>query len=291
MEYFKEKKDDKSKEECKKIEDELANSYTKEFINMIEKESTNVDPEKGGFNSTNMWKIKKKMFPQSRDLPTAMLDQEGVLQTDIENIKSAALEAYKFRLRKRKIKPGLETLQQLKENVCNLRIKKSQRNETQDWTIDDLNIVLSHLKKDASRDPYGYANEIFDIKVAGDDLKKALLALMNEIKDKQVFPQVLQSCNISSIWKRKGPKKNFESYRGIFRITVIRNILDRLIYNDEYPKIDSYLSDCNVGGRKGRNVRDNIFVLNAVMNSISRRNKEPHDVQVYDLIQCFDSMW
>ena len=80
------KEDDKSKEECKKIEDELANSYTKEFINMIEKESTNVDPEKGGFNSTNMWKIKKKMFPQSRDLPTAMLDQEG----DIENIKSAA---------------------------------------------------------------------------------------------------------------------------------------------------------------------------------------------------------
>ena len=101
----------------------------------------------------------------------------------------------------------------------------------------------------------------------------------------------MQSCNISSIWKRKGPKNIFESYRGIFRITVFRNILDRLIYNDEYPKIDSYLSDCNVGGRQGRNVRDNIFVLNAVMNSISKGNKEPHDVQVYDLIQCFDSMW
>ena len=38
-------------------------------------------------------------------------------------------------------------------------------------------------------------------------------------------------------------------------------------------------------------MRDNIFVLNAVMNSISRGNKEQHDVQVYELIQCFDSMW
>ena len=114
---------------------------------------------------------------------------------------------------------------------------------------------------------------------------------MNEMKEKQVFSQALKSCNITSIWKRKGPKNNFESYRGIFRITVFRNILDRLIYNDEYPKIDSYLSDCNVGGRKGRNVRDNIFVLNAIMNSISKGIKEPHDVQVYDLIQCFDSMW
>ena len=71
----------------------------------------------------------------------------------------------------------------------------------------------------------------------------------------------------------------------------MRNILDRLIYNDEYPKVDSYLSDCNVGGRKGRKVRDNIFALNAVMNSMSKGSKEPHDVQVYDLIQCFDSMW
>ena len=101
----------------------------------------------------------------------------------------------------------------------------------------------------------------------------------------------MKSCNITSIWKRKGPKNDFESYRGIFRITVLRNILDRLMYNDEYPKIDKYLSDCNVGGRKGRNVRDNIFVLNAVLNSISKGSKEPHDIQVYDLIQCFDSMW
>ena len=61
--------------------------------------------------------------------------------------------------------------------MCDLRIRKSQRNKTQDWTLDDLNIVLSHLKKDASIDPYGYANKIFDIKVAGDDLKKALLHL------------------------------------------------------------------------------------------------------------------
>ena len=105
---------------------------------------------------------------------------------------------------------------------------------------------------------------------------------MNEIKEQQVFPETMKACNITSIWKRKGPKNEFESNRGIFRITVLRNILDRLMYNDEYPKKDKYLSDCNVGGRKGRNVRDNIFVLNAVLNSISKGSKEPHDIQVYD---------
>ena len=114
---------------------------------------------------------------------------------------------------------------------------------------------------------------------------------MNEIKEKQIFPGALKSCNITSIWKRKGPENHFELYRGIFRINILRNILDRLIYNDEFPKIDSNLSDCNVGGRKCRNVRDSVFVLNALMNLMAKVNKEPHDIQVYDLIQCFDSMW
>ena len=98
-------------------------------------------------------------------------------------------------------------------------------------------------------------------------------------------------CIISSIWKRKGSKNDFKSYSGIFRITIFRNILDRLTYNDEYPNIDKYLSACNVGGRKGRSVRDNIFVLYAILNSIRRGVKEAHDMQVYDVQQCFDAMW
>ena len=102
---------------------------------------------------------------------------------------------------------------------------------------------------------------------------------------------LLEFCNISSIWKRKSSRHEFDSYRGIFRVTILRNILDLLIYKDEYPKLDKMLSDCNVGGRRGRNVRDNIFVLNAILNSIRRGTKEAHDVQVYDAHQCFDSLW
>ena len=89
---------------------------------------------------------------------------------------------------------------------------------------------------------------------------------------------------------KKSSRHEFDSYRGIFRVTILRNILDLLIYKDEYPKLDKMLSDCNVGGRRGRNVRDNIFVLNAILNSIRRGTKEAHDVQVYDAHQCFDSL-
>ena len=51
------------------------------------------------------------------------------------------------------------------------------------------------------------------------------------------------------------------------------------------------MTDSNVGARKSRNIRDNIFVLNAIMNSNKHTLKEVLDVQVYDVEQCFDSLW
>ena len=60
--------------------------------------------------------------------------------------------------------------------------------------------------------------------------------------------------------------------------------------NDVYPIIDSNLTDANVGARKGRNIRDNLFVLNAITNSIKRGHEEACEVAVYDTEKRFDSL-
>ena len=132
--------------------------------------------------------------------------------------------------------------------------------------MEDLEKVLKGLKKNKSRDPMGFANELFQSNVSVNDLKVAILQLMNRSKSEQIFPQLLESVNITSILKNKGSRNEFEFYRGIFRVPILKTILDRLIYNDEYVNIDSELSDSNVGARKGRNIRDNLFVLNAITN-------------------------
>ena len=101
------------------------------------------------------------------------------------------------------------------------------------------------------------------ISVAGEDLQLAVLKLLNKIKDKQQFPEALTRCNITSLHKKKA-RNDFENYRGVFRITVLRSILDRLMYNESYDIIDGSLTDANVGARKGRSCRDNLFVFFAV---------------------------
>ena len=72
---------------------------------------------------------------------------------------------------------------------------------------------------------------------------------------------------------------------------MLRSILDQLIYNDEYPGIDENSSDGNVGARKGRSVHDNIFVMDAISNSVVIGNSKPLQVQIMDVEKCFDKLW
>ena len=60
------------------------------------------------------------------------------------------------------------------------------------------------------------------------------------------------------------------------------SVFDKLIYNDEY---------LNVGARKERNHRDNLFVLYAVMNSVIKGELDDIDLQLFDVMKIFDKLW
>ena len=104
------------------------------------------------------------------------------------------------------------------------------------------------------------------------------------------IPQSLNTCNVTSSYKNKGLKKDFSHYCGIFRDTIIRSILDKLIYNDEYESIDQNLTNTNEGARRNRNIRDNIFVMNAILNNVQRRNLKGTDVQIFYAEKGFDKL-
>ena len=156
--------------------------------------------------------------------------------------------------------------------------------------MEDLKLALKQLKRDKARDPEGFINEIFKEQVAGVDLLSAVLKLMNMVKTKQQYPKTFEKCNITSLYKKKS-RKDFNNYRGVFRVQILRSILDRLTYNDEYYEIDDSITDGNVGARKQRSVRDNIFVISAITNSVLNGNSQPIQVQVMDAEKCFDKLW
>ena len=99
---------------------------------------------------------------------------------------------------------------------------------------------------------------------------------MNKMKDHLIFPECLQICNVTNAYKNKGDRTHFDSYRGLFRTPVFWNILDKLLYFDMYEAIDVSMTDCNVGSRKRRNIRDNLFVINAISNKAKVKKLMKH---------------
>ena len=61
---------------------------------------------------------------------------------------------------------------------------------------------------------------------------------------------------------------------------------------DKYREIDQSMSDSQVGGRKGKSVRNHIWIINGIINDVlSKKTKTPVDLQIFDYKQCFDSLW
>ena len=262
------------------------------MYNKIKKEVKAMNGEEGGFNPGKLWKLKSKLAPRKVEPPSAMRNKDGDLLATDKKIKEATLKHFTDVFESKPIDIGLKAHKADRDRLCEERLKAAAHNKTAPWTDDDVKIAIKHLNSGISKDPHGQPNELFKPGIAGEGLIKALTRLMNKIKENpQHYPPAMDLCNVTMIYKNKGDISSFDSHRGVFRTTVLRNILDRLIYDEEYETIDMNLTDCNVGSRKKRNIRDNIFVMNAIMNSSKRGIDQPCDICVYDVRKCFDSLW
>ena len=164
-------------------------------------------------------------------------------------------------------------------------------NKSMPWEMSHLDKVLSKLKPNKAVDPTGLANELFRLENIGHDLKKALLILLNNIKETGVEPDFMSMENIVSLYKGKGARNELDNDRGIFILNVIRNIRDRLIFNDINSYVEENMSDSQVGAQRDKGIRNHLFVLYSIMNSVKQKESLPIDIQIYDVKKCFDSLW
>ena len=245
----------------------------------------------GTFSGVGMWKIKSKLFPQNIDPPMAKKDNAGNLITSIKPLKMLYLETYVHRLRHRPMREELHDLLELKNTLWEERLNQIKNNISKCWQLCDLEKVIKSLKNNQTRDPHGMINELFKPGVIGQDLKKAVLDLMNGIKKEMVMPPFMELSNITTLYKSKGSRLDMDSDRGIFILTVLRKILDKLLYNDKYKDIESGMSDSNIGARKKQNIKNHLFVVYGIMNSVIYEEKGCMDISTYDLIKCFDALW
>ena len=248
------------------------------------------DEEIDGVNQSKIWDLKKRLLNKNVILPPAAKKNEnGILVTDRDELEELYVETYETRLAPNPTSDDLEELKMLKSQLFSFNTRSAQSVVTEDWTIRDLEVALNSCKNNKARDIYGHTYELF--KYGGKDLKGSLLSMFNRVRRSQTYPSIFFPSTITSIWKKKGEQSNLNNDRGIFNVTKIRSILDKLLYNDIYDVVDVNMSNSNIGARKSRNIRDHLFVINAILNeAVNGTEKLALDIQIYDVAKCFDKL-
>ena len=132
-----------------------------------------------------LWKTLKHKFPKNLDaVSVEKRDKDGKIVTDHTELKQLYLKAYTQRLRNKPIKDKFEHIKELKEDLFNDRLKLSLEKKTKPWTMANLMSAIKLLKKNKARDPHGWANELFQDGVGGQQLKLLILHILNQMKDK-----------------------------------------------------------------------------------------------------------
>ena len=183
-------------------------------------------------NISQVWKTMKKLWPKFKaTVPSAKKNHNGDVVTAPSELKKLLAKEYKERLRTRPVRPDLGLLEERKRRIFKMKMKLAASRPTSLWSMSDLEVALNDLKNNKSRDPEGIINELFKKNVIGDDLKRSLLSMFNNLKTEQLIPILMNFANVTTVHK-KGSCLLLENERGIFRVAVLRYILMRLIYND-----------------------------------------------------------
>ena len=162
--------DPASKEELLNVVDALAVASEIEFVKVVE-ELDKMKPYQGRIEIQKFWKMKKQLFPRSKDPPSAMLDKQGNLLTTNKSIENRELKVYAENLQPNKIREHLKEHEPTVNKICDIKPKIAKLNIKEPWTMSELDSAVKYLKVNKSRDALDHANKIFKDGVAGSDLK------------------------------------------------------------------------------------------------------------------------
>ena len=93
--------------------------------------------------------------------------------------------------------------------------------------------------------------------------------------------------HLSAIIKSEGHLLIYNS----IGLPVLCNIIDKMIYEDNYDGIEDSMSDSNIGARRKKNIRNHLFIIYGIINAVIQGQDGCIDIQIYDLIQAFDALW
>lgn len=293
---FNNEEEKEAMEEIEKIEEEIGVAIRNRNINEIKKIHKQYDEEGSNrIKVSAMWKkFKQSGAAKKASGPTAVRNWRGHIVDNKADKCKAAVKEMKERLRPRPTIPSYKFINQLDKELFSLKIEKAKTKKQKEFTPSDLLKVLKKLKTKKARDFSGLNNVIFKPNNSSRQFRRAILNLINKITRDKTVPRFIRRAIISLIPKL-GSRMKFSNYRGIFLLSVLRGILMKMIFMRNRDVVEENMTEFNVGAQRNKAARDNIFVINSIINENlqdMKANKQTKNLvlQIYDYKQMFDAL-
>ena len=248
----------------------------------------------GGINSAAFWLFKKQIDNnKGKELAHAMMDKNEVKKTNIEDIKEIFQEFYETLFTKDNKDESMEKkmANEIKEvvfqGIAIIAKREIQNIKNDKIRKDEIVKQINKLKNKHTIDPQGWNNVI--LKNGGCDIVESLQVIFSEINETKLIPKEWIEMYIISIYKNKGKVTDMENRRGIFIVSAIYKLYEKIKMERNENKINGNISKYQCGGIKGKSTIDNIMTLNAVIDYNKFLKSETY-ILFADAYKCFDKL-
>ena len=256
-------------QECKNIE-----KITKEIIS------------RGGTNSQQFWKIRKRITKQN-GCDYDLVTEDGTKITDPDEHKEHIAKYYEDLYTAREGNPLYKKwTNHIKRMVASIDAILQHAPDEEPFTEKELDTAIKSLKKGKCPGPDNIPNEIF-IK-ANKNTKKVYLKMFNHIITQGVIPEQWQNGNITRLYKGKGVKGKCSNERGITLASNVGKLFERMVNNR--ATTTAQMTDAQAGGKKGRATVDHLLAFKEAVNS-ARKKKGPVYATFLDVTKAYDKAW
>ena len=90
--------------------------------------------------------------------------------------------------------------------------------------------------------------------------------MFNVFKKNFDVPSQWDDILITTMFKKKGSWKKLDNYRGIFIVTILQLIYEKVLKNRISGVLQKNMSKFQNGGVKGKSVTDNLFILKGIID-------------------------
>ena len=156
-------------EQLKKVDEDIVDIESHTNYMKLKEQIENIEDDTENLNCIKMWQVKKIICSKLKEKPVAKKDENGIYVTEHSKLKKLYASTYQKRMEHRKIIPHLEHLYTLKMELFKIRYEVCRSLKSDDWTENDLVLVLKSLKRNKSADSNGLVYELFRPEVIGTD--------------------------------------------------------------------------------------------------------------------------